>query len=109
MASETLTERPQAGPDTMTRIIMLLTRDSVTTSRERTVEPSNITATEFSGKGLQMQEGLTINSIYIGILKTQRLTHAQKAPRQNPASAAAASLRFSFTPIKRVSASVTSM
>jgi len=68
MASETLTERPQAGPDTMTKIIiMLLIRDSVTTSRERTVEPWNITANEFSGKGLQMQEGLTIKYVYIGI------------------------------------------
>ena len=68
MASETLTERPQAGPDTMTRLmIMLLTRDWVTASRKRTVEPSIITEVEFSGKGLQMQEGYTIKSIYIGI------------------------------------------
>jgi hypothetical protein len=65
MASENLPERPQAGPDTMTKIIRLFTRDSERANR--VVEPSSITECKFNGKGLQMQEASTINYFYMMI------------------------------------------
>src|SRR6266478_3364481 len=68
MASENLSERPQAGPDTMTKIMMLPIRNSEPTS-ERLVKPLNITEAKFNWKGLQMQEANTIKSIYTPIWK----------------------------------------
>ena len=47
----------------MTRI-MLVTTDSERTSRERTVEPWDITEGQFSRKEMQMQERLTIKYVY---------------------------------------------
>src|SRR6266849_7780621 len=100
----------------MTRIIMLCTTDSERTSRERTVEPWDITESQFSRKELQMQERPTIKYIYARIcpsrvgksLDLQRRQRAQKAPRQNPASAAPANFRCWFSPMNCVPVSETS-
>ena len=73
MASENLSERPQAGPDTMTKIMMLPIRSSEPTS-ERLVEPLGITKAKFNRKGSQMQEAYTIKSIYNPIWKGTNAT-----------------------------------
>src|SRR6266849_9740493 len=98
----------------MTRIIMLCTTDSERTNRERTVEPWDITEIQFSRKELQMQERSIIKYVYAWIWASpvgkshdlQRRQLAQKAPRQNPASAAPANFRCWFSPMNCVPAPV---